>query len=99
MMRVIYTERKYKTNGHNFRVGEVMEISIVNVIPCCDEMKRAWADGYIGFGEKVHKSNKNPFVNIYVCHNHQEGSVYESMSIRHCPFCKTFIRVLPDVTQ
>lgn len=54
---------------------------------CCDKMKEAWEDAFIGFGEYdsiLHVVDK---VCIYHCHPWPEGAAWDEMPICCCPFC------------
>ena len=62
---------------------------------CCDEMKTAWGEYAIGFGEYAvdRLFNCDPCVNIYRCYPYPEGAVWDMYPIQFCPFCSQKIEI------
>src|SRR5689334_9803522 len=58
---------------------------------CCNEMRFAWSldNKFIGFGDfnQCFDINQDVNVNVYLCRPYAGGAIWESMPIRHCPFC------------
>mgnify|MGYP000468811137 CR=1 FL=1 len=85
-MKIIYQQRKGTTNKDYILVGETQF--------CCDDMKEAWDDDFIGFGEKFDSIlNYDHCVNIYKCHPYPEGACWITMGIKYCPFCREEIKI------
>lgn len=68
------------------------EYKLDNVNFCCDEMREAWNDYAIQFGEKE-MLNTNHNVNIFRCSPYPEGAVFTEYEILYCPFCGELIVV------
>ena len=81
-------------NVITIKAGDVKEIKAEDITFCCDEMKEAWNDRFIGFGEFESLLNHNSDVNIYHCLPYPEGAVFDEMAIKHCPFCGAKIEVV-----
>lgn len=54
---------------------------------CCEEMKEAFEERFIIFGEADTSINANNDVNILKCSPYPEGAVWDEMAIKFCPFC------------
>ena len=65
--------------------------SVKEVEYCCDDMREAWEEKYIGFGDfedSVATRYTDALVNIYSCSAYPEGAAWSKMSIGYCPFCQ-----------
>lgn len=63
---------------------------------CCKEMENAMEEKFISVGDYEEGiSGTNPIfeVNIYKCHPWPEGTCWDDMQIKYCPFCGKKIRV------
>lgn len=60
---------------------------------CCDEMKEAYGERDIIFGESDTLFNQNKDVNIRTCDVYPEGAFWGECSISFCPFCGVTIKV------
>jgi len=79
---------KYKTVYN--KKGEVAWREFVEAEFCCDEMKNAFEEGVIGFGDRYGSgctSRKDNSVNIYYYRCYPEGAACDAYPIRFCPFC------------
>lgn len=54
---------------------------------CCQDMKDAWGESFIGFGDYEPWGNRITSLCIYSCSPYPEGACWEHMQIRFCPFC------------
>jgi hypothetical protein len=75
--------------------GEIRDIKAVNIEYCCDKMKAAFSDNFVGFGEYPPDNilNYNKEVNIYDCSPYPEGACWNEMPISYCPFCAEKIQI------
>jgi len=69
------------------------EVKEIDVTFCCADMTDAWST-FVGFGEADGVLNREETVNIYTCHPYPEGAVWDSCSIKVCPFCAEPIEVV-----
>ena len=60
---------------------------------CCSEMKEAWDDDAVGFGD-FEGYGKDVDVNIRRCHPYPEGAVWSEYAIKFCPFCAESVEVV-----
>lgn len=65
----------------------IWEVDCTVINYCCEEMKFAWEDCFIGFGEFDRTLNTNEDVNIYSCHSYPGGTCWDELAINYCPFC------------
>ena len=64
---------------------------------CCDDMKSAFDDDFICFGEYDSNGlNKDIDVNITKCSPYPEGASWQEVSITFCPFCGKKIKIIDD---
>jgi hypothetical protein len=62
---------------------------------CCEEMKEAWNDRFIGFGEfDSYPINRIVDVCVYRCFAYPEGAFYNEMPLKYCPFCAEEIKIV-----
>ena len=78
--------RRFRS-GSSVRARELFEITHEMIDFCCAEMKEAWSERFIAFGEFDSMANKNSDVNIYRCHPYPDGPEWDKRAIRFCPFC------------
>lgn len=76
--------------------GKVYGIKAIDVEFCCDDMKGAFEENYIRFGEYPPDSilNYDSNVNIYRCFPYPEGACWDEMPIKYCPFCAEEIQII-----
>ena len=72
---------------------DIHDIKKIDIIYCCKEMKEAFSEHYIGFGEFEGPLNKNSNINIYHCIPFPEGAAWDEKSIKYCPFCREKITI------
>lgn len=58
-----------------------------DIIDCCERMKEAIKERFIGVGEFEYEYEEGDGINIYKCNPYPEGAVWEDMQITYCPFC------------
>jgi hypothetical protein len=99
-MKVQFTRKYYQEGGRPdylltlFRKGDLEECELVSMPPCCDTMKKAIDENYIGFGEFIDSVlNKDESINITVCNAYPDGAYWDYMPIQKCPFCGEDIEV------
>jgi hypothetical protein len=67
------------------------EIEVTQLQFCCDEMKEAWENDFVGLADYSNKtsvrSKTEVEVNIYKCYPYPEGAAWDGMEIEFCPFC------------
>jgi len=86
---------KYKTVYNEN--GEIAWCELVEAEFCCDEMKRAFEDGVIGFGDSRLigcTSSKDSNINIYHYTCFPEGTACDAIPIRFCPFCGKEVKTI-----
>jgi hypothetical protein len=54
---------------------------------CCPEMKGAWEERAVHFGDYEHIYNRLNRVCIYHCSAYPEGACWDEYVINFCPFC------------
>jgi N-acetylneuraminic acid mutarotase len=60
---------------------------------CCAEMKAAWDDGFIGYGNhEDDDAQDNENINIYKYDPDEES--WSALSIQYCPFCGASIEIV-----
>lgn len=92
-MKLTYRISRYKeppTENLSFlwKAGDIKEITLSEIDKvCCNDMREAMEDNYIGFGEYNSTLNHDSNVNIFCCSPYPEGACWSSMAIKYCPFC------------
>lgn len=85
--------RRSDDHSYLWKAGDVAEVKLDEIEPCCSAMRQAWDDRAIHFGEFDSMLNKNANVNIYTCAPYPEGAVWAEYAIAFCPFCGEAIQI------
>ena len=64
---------------------------------CCDDMRHAFNDKFVFFGEYDGMLNKDNNINIGLCHLYPEGASWDEAAINLCPFCGDSIELMESV--
>jgi len=83
-------ELKVETNSYIENEQSISKRRLV-MTSCCDEMREAWNNGFISYGERDGETEENTNVNIYKFD--EDENVFSSFSIKFCPFCSTKIAI------
>ncbi len=85
----------HKNNSNFFKIGDIKEIKIENIDYCCEEMKEAYNNGFIHFGDPNSCPNMNNHINIsrFPYFDVSLLSNADIMPIKYCPFCGEVIKI------
>jgi len=61
---------------------------------CCDDMRHAFNDNFVFFGEYDGTLNQDKNINIGLCHPYPEGACWDEVAIKLCPFCGEVVELI-----
>lgn len=89
-VEAVLTKRGKGSSNH----GRVERVAYGPLMMCCDKMKDAFADNYVGVGGMEDRWEPPAALNIYKCYPYPEGAFWEAMAIERCPWCGEPIEIV-----